>query len=67
VFNDNLLQRSEVEKFLFLKMTSKFVYLLIYSIFNDAFSGSGYGIQCRMRGKQVNDELKKMWKEAVVA
>jgi hypothetical protein len=42
-----------------------FIYLFIYSLFNDAFSISDY-IASNKR-MIVNNELERMWKETVVA
>jgi hypothetical protein len=40
--------------------------LSLRSLFNDAFSGT-HNIQRRINERQMNDELQRMWKEAVVA
>jgi hypothetical protein len=43
------------------------MYLFIYSLFNDAFSVT-QTIQRWMKGWYVNDDqLNKMWKQAVIA
>jgi hypothetical protein len=41
------------------------IFLFIYSLFHDAFSVA-QTLQRRMKGWEVNDELERMWKEAVV-
>jgi xanthine dehydrogenase iron-sulfur cluster and FAD-binding subunit A len=41
--------------------------LFIYSLFNDAFSISDYRASNERMRMTVNNELERMWKEAVVA
>jgi hypothetical protein len=44
-----------------------FLSLFIYSLFNDAFSISNYTASNERMRMIVNNELERMWKEAVVA
>jgi hypothetical protein len=41
--------------------------LFIYSLFNDAFSVSDYTVSNERMRMIVNNELERMWKEAVMA
>jgi hypothetical protein len=47
----------------YLIMFYLFIYLLIYGLFNDAISNSGYIVS----NGRMTDELDGIWKEAVVA